>query len=151
MELPSLIFLLITAGFTLLSMLPGLRLRLDFWLSGHQKQRLREVLTRPEMEEDEFVIWMKREASSEEVVSKVRHRVAEGVAELVGRSISRSRIYPQDRLVADLGIDAGPDLGGAALIMAVENDLGVAISDEEVEMVDTVEDLIHLCERHLAS
>lgn len=151
MNSPAGIFLLIVVGFALLSMLPGLRLRLDFWLSRHQKRKLREVLTRHEMEEDEFIVRMRREAASEEVVSKVRQRVAEGVAELVGRDISRSRIYPQDRLVTDIGIDSGPDLRGAALIIGVESDFGISIPDEEAETVDTVEDLIHLCEHHLTS
>jgi acyl carrier protein len=76
--------------------------------------------------------------------------VAESLGSVVSGSISSWVIYPQDRIVADLGVGAGPDMQDTALIVALENDLGISIPDPEAETVDTVEDLVHLWERCLS-
>ncbi len=146
MKLPGFLVFVLIAGYLLLATRPRWRLSLDLWLSGHQKRKLREVLGRTPMVDDEFIVRMEQQTTDGRLVSKVRQRVAEGVAFLVGHSVSGALIYPQDQIVADLGIGAGLD-DDTAIILALENDLAISLPDQETETVSTVEDLIHLCER----
>ena len=136
---PTWVFLAITAGLFLLGSVPGL----------HQKRKLRGVWARPPIGNQAFCSLMKEAASQEAVIEKVRKHLASGVICLPWQKMDGQCILPQDRIVADLGIGAGPVdfLEGAAIIEALERDLGISIPDEEAEAVDTVEDLVHLCER----
>jgi hypothetical protein len=149
MKLLGVILLALSGCYLFLGMHPRWRLPLDPWLSAHQKRKLREVLGRAPMGDDEFIVWMEQEATDEWIVSKVRQRVAEGVAYLVGHSVNASLIYPRDGIVADLGIGAGPDLDDTAIIITLEKDFGISLPDQETEKVLTVADLVHLCERRI--
>jgi hypothetical protein len=148
MKLLGVVLLALSSGYLFMTMHRRWRLSLDPWLSGRQKQKLREVLERTPMSDEAFIVSMEQEATEERLVSKVRQRVAEGVAFLVGHNVNASLIYPQDRIVSDLGIGAGPD-DDTAIIIALEKDLSLSLPDQETERVFSVEDLVHLCERRL--
>lgn len=148
--LPLVVIIAAAVVLELLSRVPGTGLRLDPWLRTRQIQTLRRMPAREPLDDQVFVARMTERASSEFVVERVRQRVAESATYVARNRIDSSLIYPQDCVVADLGIGAGPDLDDTALIMALEKDLGIRLPDQETERVFTVEELIHLCERHLS-
>jgi acyl carrier protein len=148
MKVPTWTVLGAVAGICLLGCVPRLRLRLDPWLSRRQKRNLRALPARLPLDCGTFISRMQVDAADECVVAAVRHRVAEEASYHLGEPVSSQAIYPQDQIVADLGIDAGPDLGGAVIFMALEKDLIITLPDQEAETVYTVEDLVHLCQRH---
>src|SRR5947209_1254969 len=135
------VFVAITAGLLLSGIVAG--------LYQNQKRKPCGVWARPPISNQAFRSMMKEAASEEIVIEKVREYLASGATYLPWLKLDAQCILPQDRIVADLGIGAGhvDFLEGTAIIEALERDLGISISDEEAEAVDTVEDLVHLCER----
>jgi hypothetical protein len=144
------VFLILLASYSLLSRSPRFRLLLDPWLSRRQKRILRELLRRLPLDTAAFISWMVVATDDAAVVEAVRQRVAEGVEYLIGSQVSLELLYPHDRIVIDLGIGAGPDLLDTAVIVALEKDLGITIPDRDAELVNTLEDLVHLCARRRA-
>jgi acyl carrier protein len=147
-KLPTWIFLVPLAGLVLLDRVHTLGLLLDPWLSRRQKRKLRELPARSPLDDEGFISRLRSGVPDELVVARVRQRVAEAVECLARHTLSARSIYPEDRIVADLGIGAADCLEGTAILIALEGDLGISIPDEEAETVQTVEGLIRLCERH---
>jgi acyl carrier protein len=148
MKLSTLSFLAIAAGLVVLDRVRGLGRLLDPWLSRHQKRKLRELLARPPLDSTGFISRLQQGPCDELVVARVRQRVAEAAGYLARDRVSARSIHPEDRIVADLGISAADCLEGTAILLALERDLGISIPDEEAERVQTVDDLIRLCEKY---
>lgn len=72
--------------------------------------------------------------------------LVEGIAAEIGRS-STDRIE-LDSIISELGIDS---LAMARIVLALEEKLGVSITDDELLDVVTVEDLIRVVEMRLQS
>lgn len=114
-----------------------------------QKQilnKLNEIHKRPPLSNLEFIKLMKQPINDEEIVDKVRNIVAKEVVTKQGR-ISGYLLYPEDRLVEDLGICKFDALDYTVIIIQLERVLDISISNEEATSVKTVEDLIHICVR----
>ena len=113
--LPTWVFLAVATGVILLYSVPGL----------YQKRKLRGVWARPPVGSQAFRSLMKEAASEEMVIEKVRDHLARGADYLPWRKVDGQCILPQDRIVADLGIGAGPVdfLEATAIIEALERDL----------------------------
>ena len=60
--------------------------------------------------------------------------------------VKREQITPEARITEDLGADS---LDVVDITMQVEETFHVAIPDEQIENVSTVEDLCHLLAEHL--
>jgi acyl carrier protein len=71
-------------------------------------------------------------------VEKITQRLREIIAEQLG--ISEEEIVPEASFVDDLGADS---LDLVELIMALEEEFGMDISDEEAEKIQTVQDAIN--------
>ncbi|MGQ9652529.1 MAG: acyl carrier protein [Thermodesulfobacteriota bacterium] len=71
-------------------------------------------------------------------VEKITQRLKEIIAEQLG--ISEEEIVPEASFVDDLGADS---LDLVELIMALEEEFGMDISDEEAEKIQTVQDAIN--------
>jgi len=69
---------------------------------------------------------------------KVESRLKEIVAEQLG--ISEDEIVPEASFIEDLGADS---LDIVELIMALEEEFDIEISDEEAEKIQTVQDAIN--------
>lgn len=59
--------------------------------------------------------------------------------------VSEEDVVPQASFVDDLGADS---LDQVELIMAMEEEFGISISDEEAEKIATVKDAIDYIEQH---
>jgi acyl carrier protein len=69
---------------------------------------------------------------------KVESRLKEIIAEQLG--ISEDEIVPEASFIEDLGADS---LDIVELIMALEEEFDIQISDEEAEKIQTVQDAIN--------
>ena len=56
--------------------------------------------------------------------------------------LPKERIVPEARLVEDLGADS---LDLVRLTMVLEDDFGLRVTDEELETVKTVADVVRIC------
>ncbi len=120
-------------------------------LKNSSKQKLSEKFSkihrRLPISNLEFIKLMKQPINDEELVDKVRNIVAKEIVSKQGR-INGCLLYPEDRLVEDLGICSFDALDYTAIIIQLEHILNISIPDEEAMSVKTVEDLIHICARH---
>jgi len=66
---------------------------------------------------------------------------ANEIADIVGLQLGRRRVASSDRLQEDLGADSADLLN---LVVALEDRYGIAISEEQVAGLKTVEDLERL-------
>lgn len=78
------------------------------------------------------------------MASSVEAKVKEIVAEQLG--VSEEEVTPSASFIEDLGADS---LDIVELIMALEEQYGLEISDEEAEKIRTVQDVIDYIESHL--
>ena len=70
-------------------------------------------------------------------------KVSKLIAEQLGKDVSE--IKEDKDLVKDLGADS---LDAVELIMAIEEEFGISISDEEGSSVKTVKDIVNLIEKN---
>lgn len=75
--------------------------------------------------------------------------VAEKVKEMIIKQLDskESEVVPEARFIDDLGADS---LDIVELIMALEDEYGLEIPDEDAEKIETVGDAIRYIEEHLA-
>ena len=74
--------------------------------------------------------------------------VAEKVKEMIIKQLDskESEVVPEARFIDDLGADS---LDIVELIMALEDEYGLEIPDEDAEKIETVGDAIRYIEEHL--
>ncbi|MCH6256901.1 acyl carrier protein [Puniceicoccaceae bacterium K14] len=74
-------------------------------------------------------------------MSDIKNSIIGLISELA--NIPKDEIKPESELVADLGIDSPKAL---QLLVEIEDALGIEISDENAEDMNTVGDVIRFCE-----
>ena len=74
----------------------------------------------------------------------VERRVIEIVVEQLG--VGEDEVTPEASFIDDLGADS---LDLVELIMALEEEFGLEISDEEAEKIQTVQDVINYINEHI--
>ncbi len=77
-------------------------------------------------------------------MSKRRQQVMEAIAKISERD--SSEVAPGMELVGDLGIDSAD---GLLLLIEIEELIGLEISDDEAEKLNTVEDILAFVDRSL--
>ena len=76
-------------------------------------------------------------------MAELEARIAEIIAEQLG--VEASEVTPEASFVADLGADS---LDTVELVMALEEEFGIEIPDEEAEKISTVNDAITYIKEH---
>ncbi len=74
----------------------------------------------------------------------VERRVIEIIVEQLG--VGEDEVTPEASFIDDLGADS---LDLVELIMAMEEEFGLEISDEEAEKIQTVQDVINYINEHV--
>lgn len=77
------------------------------------------------------------------MAASVEARVKEIVCEQLG--VSDDEVTPEASFIEDLGADS---LDIVELVMALEEEYEMEISDEDAEKIKTVQDVIHYIESH---
>jgi acyl carrier protein len=77
------------------------------------------------------------------VEKSIERRVIEIIVEQLG--VSEEEVTPEAHFIDDLGADS---LDLVELIMAMEEEFGMEISDEEAEKIQTVQDAINYITEH---
>jgi len=78
------------------------------------------------------------------VEKSVERRVIEIIVEQLG--VSEEEVTPEASFIDDLGADS---LDLVELIMAMEEEFGLEISDEDAEKILTVQDVINYIQEHV--
>lgn len=78
------------------------------------------------------------------MAEKTLERVSEIIVEQLG--VNAEQVTPQADLKEDLGTDS---LDCVELLMALEDEFGVEIPDEEAEKCKTVQDVVNVLDKHL--
>ena len=81
--------------------------------------------------------------AEEQVVMGIEERVTDIVVEQLG--LDRDKVHPESKFVDDLGADS---LDTVELVMALEEEFGVEIPDEEAEKITTLREAISYIEQH---
>ncbi len=76
-------------------------------------------------------------------MSSVQDKVIEIVCEQL--TLDRSQVTPESSFLEDLGADS---LDIVQLIMALEEEYHIEISDEEAEKIRTIQDIVDFIESH---
>ena len=78
----------------------------------------------------------------------MNEKLYDKVAKLISKelNIEISKVQPKSDFVNDLGCDS---LDTVELVMAVENEFGITITDEAAEKTKTVEDLTNLIQERM--
>jgi acyl carrier protein len=74
------------------------------------------------------------------IVEKVKKMIVDQLG------VSESEVSPEKKFIDDLGADS---LDIVELIMALEDEYGIEIPDEDAEKIETVGDAIKYIEEHL--
>jgi acyl carrier protein len=74
------------------------------------------------------------------VAEKVRKMIVEQL------EVNESEVVPEAKFIDDLGADS---LDIVELVMALEDEYGIEIPDEEAEKIETVGDAIKYIEEHI--
>jgi acyl carrier protein len=82
-------------------------------------------------------------AEEQVVMSSVEERVTDIVVEQLG--LERDKVHPESKFVDDLGADS---LDTVELVMALEEEFGMEIPDEEAEKITTLREAIAYVEAH---
>ncbi len=77
------------------------------------------------------------------MAADVETRVREIIAEQLG--VAASEVTPEASFIEDLGADS---LDIVELVMALEEEYGIEISDEDAEKVRTVKDVVDYIQAH---
>lgn len=81
--------------------------------------------------------------AEEQVVMGIEERVTDIVVEQLG--LDRDKVHPESKFVDDLGADS---LDTVELVMALEEEFGIEIPDEEAEKITTLREAISYIEQH---
>ncbi len=76
----------------------------------------------------------------------VAEKVKKMIVEQLG--VSESEVVPEAKFIDDLGADS---LDIVELVMALEDEYGIEIPDEDAEKIETVGDAIKYIEAHMKS
>ena len=79
-----------------------------------------------------------------EVVMDTRSRITKIIKEQLG--VEESEVKPEASFVDDLGADS---LDTVEILMAIEEEFGIEIPDEDAENAKTVEDVTSYINKHL--
>ncbi len=82
-------------------------------------------------------------AEEQVVMSSIEERVTDIVVEQLG--LERDKVHPESKFVDDLGADS---LDTVELVMALEEEFGMEIPDEEAEKITTLREAIAYVEAH---
>ena len=74
---------------------------------------------------------------------EVENRVREIISEQLG--VAANEVTPESSFIEDLGADS---LDIVELVMALEEEYGIEISDEDAEKIRTVKDVVSYIESH---
>ena len=74
----------------------------------------------------------------------VAEKVKKMIVELLG--VSEAEVVPEAKFIDDLGADS---LDIVELVMALEDEYGIEIPDEDAEKIETVGDAIKYIEEHM--
>ena len=74
----------------------------------------------------------------------VAEKVKKMIVEQLG--VSESEVVPEAKFIDDLGADS---LDIVELVMALEDEYGIEIPDEDAEKIETVGDAIRYIEEHI--
>lgn len=74
----------------------------------------------------------------------IAEKVKQMIVEQLG--VSESEVKPEAKFIDDLGADS---LDIVELIMALEDEYGIEIPDEDAEKIETVGDAIRYIEEHI--
>ena len=77
------------------------------------------------------------------MASAVESKVREIICEQLG--VSDSEVTPEASFIEDLGADS---LDIVELVMALEEEYNMEISDDEAEKIRSVQDVVHYIENH---
>lgn len=80
------------------------------------------------------------------MASAVESKVREIICEQLG--VSDSEVTPEASFIEDLGADS---LDIVELVMALEEEYNMEISDDEAEKIRSVQDVVHYIENHKQS
>jgi len=72
----------------------------------------------------------------------IQEKVAEIIVEQLG--VSADQVKPESKMIEDLGADS---LDAVELVMAVEEEFGIEVPDEEAEKLVSVSDIIEHVEK----
>jgi acyl carrier protein len=81
--------------------------------------------------------------AEEQVVMGIEERVTDIVVEQLG--LDRDKVHPESKFVDDLGADS---LDTVELVMALEEEFGIEIPDDEAEKITTLREAISYIEQH---
>lgn len=82
-------------------------------------------------------------AEEQLVMSSIEERVTDIIVEQLG--LERDKVHPESKFVEDLGADS---LDTVELVMALEEEFGMEIPDEEAEKITTLREAIAYVEAH---
>jgi acyl carrier protein len=81
-------------------------------------------------------------ATKEDVVARVKDLIAESLG------VNKEEIVPGASFIEDLGADS---LDIVELVMAIEKEFDIEISDDDAEKITTVQDAIDYISEHVAA
>jgi acyl carrier protein len=83
--------------------------------------------------------WSEKEASVSEIESKVKKIIVEQL------DVEESSVVPDAKFIEDLGADS---LDTVELVMALEEEFGIEIPDEDAEKIVTVKNAVEYIQEH---
>jgi acyl carrier protein len=76
---------------------------------------------------------------AQDIETKIREKIAEQLG------VAADEVTPDSSFIEDLGADS---LDIVELVMALEEEFGIEISDEDAEKIRTVKDVVNFIEAH---